>query len=542
MPTSAVPTPAGPTGPDVTAAHGTALILAAGQGTRMRSPQLPKVLHTLLDWPMVFYPVDAALRAGVQRVVTVVSPGHDGQGGAVRQAVAARFPEARFAVQHEPRGTGHAVASGLAALPEPAPGLGATAEAPHTVLVLSGDVPGLRAETLRALLGAHAQGGHLATFATFEVDDPTGYGRVVREGGRPLGIIEHADATPAQRAIREVNAGLYAFDLAALGRALAALDKTDADDNAQGEVYLTDVIGILAQEGADATDAHAQAAGETAARVPVATFALGDPAELAGVNTRAQLAQREATLQARRNHALMEAGVTMRQPDTVRVSADAQVHLEPGEPGVTLGPGVELRGHTTVAAGTLVDTGCVLTDCVVGRDVHVKPYVVAEGAVLGDGAAVGPFAHLRPGTRLGARAKVGNFVETKKAVIGDGSKASHLTYLGDCEVGRDVNVGAGTITCNYDGVAKHKTVLGDGVFVGSDTQLVAPVKVGANVTIAAGTTVTADVPEGALVLSRVPQQVREGYFERHRRPREEAARAEKEAKRAAAQAARKAGK
>ena len=410
--------------------------------------------------------------------------------------------------------------------------------------MLSGDVPGLRAETLRALLAAHAQGEHLATFATFEVDDPTGYGRVVRDAhGAPAAIIEHADATPAQRAIREVNAGLYAFDLAALRRALDSLDNADADDNAQGEVYLTDVIGILAHEGApDSHDTDAQAPGETAARVPVATFALGDPAELAGVNTRAQLAQREATLQARRNHALMEAGVTMRQPDTVRVSADAQVHLEPGEPGVTLGPGVELRGHTTVAAGTLVDTGCVLTDCVVGRDVHVKPYVVAEGAVLGDGAAVGPFAHLRPGTRLGARAKVGNFVETKKAVIGDGSKASHLTYLGDCEVGRDVNVGAGTITCNYDGVAKHKTVLGDGVFVGSDTQLVAPVKVGANVTIAAGTTVTADVPEGALVLSRVPQQVREGYFERHRRPREEAARAEKEAKRAAAQAARKAGK
>ncbi len=498
--------------PTPDAATTVALILAAGQGTRMRSPELPKVLHPLLDWPLVFYPIAAAHGAGVHRVVTVVSPEGDGAARSVRDTIAARFPEVAFAVQRAPRGTGHAVLSGL----EDASGHGAAPlDGARTVVVLSGDVPGLRAETLRALLDEHHRAhGRLATFATFEADDPTGYGRVLRDrAGAPSAIVEHADATPAQRAIREVNAGLYAFELDALRGALAAL----GDDNAQGELYLTDVIAALAARG------RAGGGGEP----PVATFPIDDPEEVAGVNTRAQLAQREAALQARRNEALMVSGVTMRQPRTVRVGADAHV-----EPGVTLGAGVELRGRTTVAAGTLVDTGCVLTDCAIGRGVHLKPYVVAEGAALGDGATAGPFAHLRPGTVLGARAKVGNFVETKKAVIGDGSKASHLTYLGDCEIGRDVNVGAGTITCNYDGVAKHKTVLGDGVFVGSDTQLVAPVTVGANVTIAAGTTVTADVPDGALVLSRTPQQVREGYYERHRRPREEAARAEKAAAKA----------
>ncbi len=471
-----------------------AVVLAAGQGTRMRSEQA-KVLHPLLGRPMVTYPVQAALEAGADRVVVVV--GH--QADAVRAALETHLPgrDLAFAVQAEQRGTGHAVLMALDAT-----------EGYDDVMILCGDTPALDGETLRQLRQVHEAAQATVTVTSFVVDDPTGYGRVVRgEHGHPARIVEHRDATDAQRAIAEVNAGLYLVDRKALVETLRQV----RPDNAQGELYLTDVVHLVAGRGGR-----------------VRGFVLRDPSRLAGVNTRAQLAELEAVLRGRVNRRHMEAGVTMHDPASARIEAEVEIGVD-----TVLGPNVQLLGRTRIGRGCHVEAGAVLRDCELADGVHLKPYVVAEGARLGPGVAAGPFAHLRPGTVLGQDVKVGNFVETKKAVLGQGSKASHLSYLGDCEIGRDVNVGAGTITCNYDGVDKHVTVLEDGVFVGSDTQLVAPVRVGRNATVAAGTTVTDDVPEGALVLSRTTQQVREGYYERRRRPREEAKARAKAAKSAA---------
>lgn len=462
-----------------------AIILAAGKGTRMRSA-LPKVLHPVLGRPMVAAVVEAALEAGFDRTVVVVGAGAE----EVESALTARFPEAplAFALQVAQRGTGDAVMAALTA----------TAGC-EQVAILCGDTPALSSATLKAL-GA-AKGGAAASLcvATFEATDPTGYGRIVRGGdGAVERIVEQADATPAERRIREVNAGIYLIDRAALGDALARIDAR----NAQGELYLTDVVALVAAAGGIVT-----------------TLRLDDPVEAAGINTRAQLAALEQELLTRRRQALMEAGVTLTDPGSVRVEAGVTV----GEDSV-LGPNVQLLGCTIVGRGCRVDQGAVVTDSVLEDGAHLLPYVVATGAVLRAGATAGPFAHLRPGTDLGPEAKIGNFVETKKAVLGRGSKASHLSYLGDCELGRDVNVGAGTITCNYDGVEKHRTVIEDGVFIGSDTQLVAPVTVGKNATIGAGTTVTRDVAPGALVLTRAPLRELEGYYARRRKPREDAKR------------------
>ena len=462
-----------------------AIVLAAGLGRRMRS-SMTKVLHPALGRPMVIYPVEAALWGGAQRAVVVV--GH--QDEAVREVLGRHLAnkDVVFANQPEPRGTGHAVLCGLEAT-----------EGFDRVLILCGDTPALDVETTQALLKTHETASAHLTVATFQADDPTGYGRLVRDSKqRVTGIVEHRDADDVQRAIREVNAGLYCVGRDELAWALQQI----GTENSQGEMYLTDVVALLAKRGAT-----------------VATHRLPDPTVVAGVNDRAQLAAVERYMRLRRNHQLMQDGVTMRDPESVRVETSVNVGRD-----TVLGAGVELYGRTIIGEGTRIDAGCVVTDCVIGDNVHLKPYVVATGAMFDEGAALGPFAHARPGTHLRQDAKVGNFVETKKAVIGVGSKASHLTYLGDCEVGARVNIGAGTITCNYDGVAKHQTIIEDGVFIGSDTQLVAPVRVGANATIGAGTTVTGDVPDGALVLSRAAQVNREGYYERHRRPREEAKR------------------
>ena len=482
-----------------------AVVLAAGQGTRMRS-SMAKVRHEILGRPMVAYPVHAAFEAGADRVVLVV--GH--QAAETRAAVEATFPDAElgFALQAEQRGTGHAVQAALEA--DATRGF-------DDVLILYGDTPALDGATLRALRAAHASpdGAEARpadmTVLTFEASDPTGYGRVVRDDqGRPRRIVEHRDASDAERRITEVNAGMVLVRRELLAAALAGLGR----DNAQGEIYLTDVVERLAGDG------HL-----------VRTFSLPDGSLVAGVNTRAQLARIEEDLRRRRCHELMEAGVTMQDPPSTRIEAGVEIGRD-----TVLGPGVQLLGRTRLGEGCRVEAGCVLRDCTLGDGVHLKPYVVGEQATLGDGTAAGPFTHMRPGTALAARARLGNFVETKKAVIGEGSKANHLSYLGDCEIGRGVNVGAGTITCNYDGFDKHRTVLEDGVFVGSDTQLVAPVRVGRNVTIAAGTTVTRDVPEGALAVSRVKQDNKEGHYALRRQPREEARAQRKAAERAAREA------
>lgn len=462
-----------------------AVVLAAGRGTRMKSERV-KVLHQVLGRAMVAWPVEAASEAGASRVAVVIGP--DGQ--AVREALEAELPGRRleFCVQAAPLGTGDAVRSAKAAIGEA-----------HTVLILCGDTPALDAETLRGLLAAHSASDAALTVLSFRLADPTGYGRIVRdEAGGVLRIVEHRDASDAERGIDEVNAGIYVVRRDVL---LGTIDQIGSD-NAQGEIYLTDVVE-LAAAGGHAVQAHL----------------LGEPWRVSGINTRVQLAELEEAMLVERRRRLMESGATLQTPESIRIEGPVEVGRD-----TVLGPGVQLLGRTRIGDNVRIDAGCVLRDVVVEDGAHLLPYVVAEDAHIGRGATAGPFTHLRTGTVLGVGAKAGNFVELKKSVIGEGSKVNHLSYLGDCAVGHRVNIGAGTITCNYDGTNKHRTIIEDEVFIGSDTQLVAPVRLGRRSTVAAGTTVTRDVPEGALVLSRVAQTVHQHYDERHRRPREAEAR------------------
>lgn len=466
-----------------------AVVLAAGEGTRMRSERA-KVLHEVLGRPMVRYPVEAARRAGADRVVVVVGHQQEAVAGVLRGALEEEGPDDRlvFVEQPERRGTADAVrrtAEAVAGFDE--------------VLILCGDTPALDGASLRGLVDAHREADATLTLLAARLDEPAGYGRVLRgESGAVEGVVEHRDATEAQRAIPEVNTGVYLARRDALFEALERV----GSDNAQGELYLPDVVALTAAEGRR-----------------VRTHALSDPELVLGVNDRVQLARVEEVVLARRREALMRAGVTLQQPDTVRIEPDVAVDAD-----AVIGPGVQLHGRTHVGAGARVEAGCVLEDTVVGPGARLMPYVVADGARVEAGASAGPFAHLRTRTVLREGARVGNFVETKKTTMAPGSKANHLAYLGDAEVGRGTNVGAGTITCNYDGISKHRTEIEDEVFIGSDVQLVAPVRLGRRATIAAGATITRDVPAGALALTRVSQTHKDDYDERYRRPREEAKR------------------
>jgi bifunctional UDP-N-acetylglucosamine pyrophosphorylase/glucosamine-1-phosphate N-acetyltransferase len=448
------------------------VILAAGKGTRMNSSQA-KVLHPLLGLPLLSYPVTRALEAGAHPVIAVL--GH--QRPAVEKALAARHGAGAITVveQAEQKGTGHAVRLALEPL----------ARWEGIVLILYGDIPMLRGETIAALVGEARRSGGLAILTTAP-DDPTGYGRVVRDGaGRVSRVVEQKDATRDELTIREINAGIYAGPADFLRKATAAL----LPQNAQGEYYLTDVV-----------EAAAASIGVTAVSV--------DAQEVAGINDRRQLADAERALSRRIVERWMD-HATFHDPDSVRVGPDVVI-----EPDAEIGCNVSLRGRTHIGRGARIDDGVVLVDTAVGEGAEIRPYCVAAESVIGPGATVGPFAHLRPGSDLGPDVHVGNFVETKKTRIGRGSKAGHLTYLGDAVVGEKVNIGAGTITCNYNGYEKSRTVIEDGAFIGSDSQLVAPVRVGRQAVVAAGTTVTADVPEGALAISRVDQKNAPGYAER----------------------------
>ena len=451
-----------------------AVVLAAGKGTRMKSERA-KLLHEVLSRPLITYPVATALAAGVERVVVVV--GH--QGDEVEAAVRAHFPGAPilFAVQDPPMGTGHAVLCARETL-----------GSASTVIVTNGDVPGLRAETLRHLLDAYDESGETLAFLSFDMADPTHYGRVVREGGRVTRIVEERDCTEEQRRIHEVNAGVY---VARSDFLLPALERVGTD-NDQGEIYLTDAVHMAAESGAT-----------------VGTVKVEEGPDVWGVNDRVELARAQRALQRRVNEAHMREGVTLLAPD--------ETTIEPGVPigaDTTIHRGVRIGKGSRVGRGCLIEEGAVINDTTIGDGCHVKPYCVITESRLEARVEVGPFAHLRPGTHLEERVKVGNFVETKKAHLGKGTKASHLTYLGDAEVGPGCNIGAGTITCNYDGKLKHRTTLGEGVFIGSDTQLVAPVTVGEGAYVGAGTTVTVDVPAGALAITRVPQRNIEGWVAR----------------------------
>lgn len=440
-----------------------AVILAAGKGTRMKSA-LPKVLHELNGRPMVHYPVQQAARLGCRPTVLVVGHGAD----AVKECLAGQ--EVNFALQEQQLGTGHALLSAGAAL----------ADFSGAVLLLCGDVPLLRQETLQQLFDYHRREGAAATVLTAEMVDPYGYGRILREGSEVLGIVEEKDASDEQRTITEINTGIYIFEAPQVFEILSGL----GCDNAQGEYYLTDVLAALRAGGRK-----------------VRALVMDDPAEAMGINSRLQLAEAAAIMRQRINERLMLGGVTLIDPqatyidDQVEIGADTIVH-----------PGVCLRGATRIGQGCLVEPQVTVADCQVGDQVRLKAGSVLEGSQIGSHSEVGPMAHLRPGTVLAGHNKIGNFVETKKATIGEGSKASHLTYIGDAELGARVNIGCGTITCNYDGVNKHKTIIEDEVFVGSDTQFVAPVRIGRNSLIAAGSTITKDVPANALALSRSPQK------------------------------------
>jgi bifunctional UDP-N-acetylglucosamine pyrophosphorylase/glucosamine-1-phosphate N-acetyltransferase len=451
------------------------VILAAGQGTRMKSTTA-KVLHPLLGQPLVCFPVDRARRLGARKIVVVLGHQHE----AVRAALDARFGAAavEVALQLEQLGTAHAVLSAMPLLHD----------AKGPVVILYGDVPLLTDETLDRLCGAWPPGG--LAIVTARPRDPHGYGRVVRgPSGAPTRVVEEKDATPAERTLGEVNAGIYCIDAALLREALARVGRT----NVQREFYLTDLIELAAGR---ATVAVVEAPAE----------------EVAGVNDRAQLADCEAILRRRVARTLALDGVTLRDPERVIVELPVEVGADS-----ELGPGVELRGRTRVGARCRIEAGSILTDAVLADGVHVKPYCVLTDCTVGAGAVLGPFAHLRPGSQLAEGVHVGNFVETKQTRLGTGSKANHLTYLGDAEIGAGVNVGAGTITCNYDGVAKHRTIIEDGAFIGSDTQLVAPVRIGAGAYVGAGTTVTEDVPPGALALTRPAQTTVADYAARKQR-------------------------
>ncbi|NPD29653.1 bifunctional UDP-N-acetylglucosamine diphosphorylase/glucosamine-1-phosphate N-acetyltransferase GlmU [Corallococcus exiguus] len=447
-----------------------AVVLCAGKGTRMKSEKA-KVLHPILGRPLCAYPLKRALELGATHVVPVV--GH--QAAEVEKSIRSHFPDAplRFALQKEQRGTADAVKAAEDALKG------------HDgrVLILYGDVPLLRKETLQSLLAAHdAAGGVLALVST-TLEDPTGYGRVIREAGKVARIVEHKDCTPEQRAVKECNAGIYSVDAAFLWKALAEIKPV----NAQGEYYLTDLVEMAAKLGpVGAVDA--------------------DATETAGVNDKVELAARARVLQQRINEAHMRAGVSIQDPATAYIEEGITIGTD-----TEIGPSVSLMAGTVIGKNVTIGQGSVLTASHVADGTHIKPYSVLEEARVGERCIIGPFSRLRPATELAEEVHLGNFVETKKTRIGKGTKANHLTYLGDANIGAGCNIGAGTITCNYDGVNKHLTELGDGVFIGSDSQLVAPVKVGDGGYVGAGTTVTKNVPPGSLAVSRAPQVVKEGW-------------------------------
>jgi bifunctional UDP-N-acetylglucosamine pyrophosphorylase/glucosamine-1-phosphate N-acetyltransferase len=454
----------------------TAVILAAGESKRMRSSR-PKALHLLGGRRLIDYPVRVARALGA-RIVLVVGRGADDVRAAVGEA-----PDLAYVEQKERLGTAHALLQAR----------GACGDGAGAVLVLPGDQPLMSEALLRALVDHHHSTAAAATLLTAEAEDPAGYGRVIRAGGRPVAIIEHRDATAAQRAIHEIGTSTYCFDAR---RLWPALDRV-TPQNEQGEHYLTDVVSILAASGA-----------------PVEALAAPHPEECMGINDRKQLAEVAAVLRRRTLERLMVEGVTILDPaatyvdDTVAVGADTVIY-----------PGAVLEGATSIGAECVVGPGCHVSGSRIGDRVTLRPYCVLSDAVVEAEAQLGPFCHLRPQSHVGAGAKIGNFVELKKSKIGRGAKVPHLSYVGDATVGDNANIGAGTITCNYDGVAKHETKIGAGAFVGSNSSLVAPVTIGAGAYVGAGSVITKSVPAGALAVARARQEVRAGWAARKKETR-----------------------
>jgi bifunctional UDP-N-acetylglucosamine pyrophosphorylase/glucosamine-1-phosphate N-acetyltransferase len=448
------------------------VVLAAGKGTRMKS-QRPKVLHAVAGLSLIERVLRTAAAISPESVVIVCGY----QAEAVRAALGDR-PGLEFVLQEPQLGTGHALLQAGPAL----------AGASGILVLLSGDVPLLTTETLLRLVRQHEQAGAAATVLTAIVADPDGYGRIERDHGRIRAIVEHKDATDQQRRIREINSGIYAFDIAPLFEALRQIGPA----NAQGEYYLPDLVKIYRERG-----------------LPVETVTLDDPREIQGVNSRKEQAQVSATIRMARNEDLMASGVTLVDPATAFIGPDVTIG-----PDTIIHPNVHLEGRTNVGSGCEIQSSVRIVDSTLEDGVVIDNFCLITQSTIRRGARVGPFARLRPASDVGEHAHIGNFVELKKTTIGPGSKASHLSYLGDATIGAKVNIGAGTITCNYDGTAKHRTTIEDGAFIGSDSQLIAPVTIGRGAYVAAGSSITDDVPDESLAIGRGKQMNKPGWVAR----------------------------
>jgi bifunctional UDP-N-acetylglucosamine pyrophosphorylase/glucosamine-1-phosphate N-acetyltransferase len=455
------------------------VILAAGKGTRLKSG-VAKVLHQAGGCSLVAHVIRACQALGARATIVVTGYQSD-QVSAVAESLGART-----VLQAPLNGTGHALLAARKAIPRDA----------ARVLVVPGDAPLIRTATLAALLDAHEKSGAAAAVLTAKLPSPTGYGRVVRSsdgrstnargaGGDVAAIVEEKSATPEQWAICEVNSSIYSFTLARLWPPLEQI----RPDNFHGEIYLTDVIAQLHQRGDH-----------------VAALCADDAQEVLGCNTRAELADVDRIFRVRKASALMEAGVTLYLPETIVIDADVEAGMD-----TVIQPGAQLLGRTRIGERCAIGAGCVLVDADVADDVEIKPHSLVLNSRLGAGTGVGPFAHIRDGAELRPGARIGNFVEVKKSTIGEGAKAMHLSYLGDATIGAATNIGAGTITCNYDGVRKNPTTIGDRVFIGSGTELVAPVSVGSSAYVAAGSTITENVPADSLAIARSRQVNKEGW-------------------------------
>lgn len=451
------------------------VILAAGKGTRMKS-ELPKVLHRVAGRTLI----DRALATagGLNPATVTIVVGH---GAELVKAHVGSPPRTSYVLQEPQRGTGHALQQAAAVL----------RHLTGTVVLLSGDVPLLSRDALRDLVTTHHRANAAATVLTAVVDRPYGYGRIVRTQGRMARIVEEADASRAQREIREVNSGIYAFEMQPL---FPALDQI-ASDNAQGEYYLPDLVAIYRRR-----------------RRVVTTCTIADATEIRGINSRTELAEVSRMVRQQKNEELMAAGVTLIDPATTYVDTDVEIG-----PDTVIHPCVFIESGTKIGAACEIHSGSRIVNSTIGERAVIRNHSVVSDATVSAGASVGPFAHLRPGARVGESARVGNFVELKNTTLGSGSKANHLAYLGDATIEDNVNVGAGTITCNYDGVAKHQTVIEAAAFIGSNATLVAPVKIGRGSYIAAGSTITDSVPGGALGIARGRQENKAGWVEARQR-------------------------